>query len=324
MAAEEVAAALESVSPFIERVPPDLRRTKERLGTLQINLGYMCNLACKHCHLQCSPTRVEMMERATMQACLDAYETGGFSSMDITGGAPEMHPDYEWFLGEVHARGIQPICRTNLCILTEPAYEKFAQLYADYDVRLMASMPYYSARTVDKVRGDGVFERNIEAARRLNELGFGTGAHELVFVYNPAGAVLPPSQDSAEAEFKQRMADGFGVHFDSLIAIANNPSGRFAERLAARGNLSAYMQRLAGAFNEATCEGMMCRDQVSVDWQGKCYDCDFNQALGLPVSDGTTIFDLAKAAPAPRDIVFANHCYGCCAGAGSSCGGATA
>ncbi len=324
MAAEEVASALASVPPFVERVPKDCRRTKERLGTLQVNLGYMCNLSCKHCHLQCSPTRVEMMERDTMQACLDAYETGGFTSMDITGGAPEMHPDYEWFLSEVHARGIRPICRTNLCILTEPAYEKFAQLYADYDVSLMASMPYYSARTVDKVRGSGVFERNIEAARRLNELGFGTGAHELVFVYNPAGAVLPPSQDSAEEEFKARMADEFGVHFDSLIAIANNPSGRFAERLAARGNLSAYMKRLEGAFNEATCEGMMCRDQVSVDWQGKCYDCDFNQALGLPVEGGTTIFDLAKAAPSPRDIVFANHCYGCCAGAGSSCGGATA
>ena len=324
MPQENVEEVMHSFPDFEERVPQEYRHTNEQLHTLQVNVGYMCNLACKHCHLQCSPTRTEMMDRETMQACLDAYEAGGFTSMDITGGAPEMHPDYEWFLGEVAARGIKPMCRTNLCILLDPAYEKFMQIYADMDVALMASMPYYSAHTVDKVRGAGVFEKNVEAARRLNELGFGTGQHTLIFVYNPAAAVLPPAQQAAETEFKAKFAAEFDVHFDSLIAIANNPSGRFAERLAAKGNLGGYMKRLTGAFNEATCEGMMCRDQVSVDWQGKCYDCDFNQALGLEVEDGFTVFDLAKAAPEKRHIVFANHCYGCCAGAGSSCGGATA
>lgn len=318
---EEVMAG---VAPFEERVPQEFRFTNETLGTLQVNVGYRCNLACKHCHLQCGPQRTEAMSREVMQACIDAYRTGDFTSMDITGGAPEMHPDYEWFLGRVVAAGIRPMCRTNLCILTDPDYARFAQLYARLDVTLVASLPAYVARKCDKVRGAGTFDADIEALRLLNGLGFGTGEHTLVLVYNPGGAVMPPAQASLEAEYKTRLAADFGVSFDSLIAIANNPSGRFAARLNDRGNLEGYLDRLVGAFNVATCAGMMCRDQISVDYAGRVYDCDFNQALGLPIEGGATIFDFAREAPRRRHIVFANHCYGCTAGAGSSCGGATA
>jgi radical SAM/Cys-rich protein len=321
---EAVKATMEQFPPFEEQVPEEFRITNPHQNTLQVNIGYRCNLACRHCHLACGPNRTEEMAHDTMQACLDAYETGGFTSMDITGGAPEMHPEYRWFLEEASKRGIKPICRTNLCILSEPDYADYAELYAKYDVTLMASLPYFSAKTCDKIRGGGTFERDIEALKKLNGLGFGTGEHTIFLVYNPAGAVLSPDQSSLERDYKERLCEDFGAYFDHLIAIANNPSGRFAERLENKGNLGKYMGRLIGAFNVATCEGMMCRDQVSVDWNGILYDCDFNQALGLPIETGETIFDLAKNPPRQRHIVFKNHCYGCTAGAGSSCGGATA
>ena len=324
MTEKTVEQVMDEFEPFINVVPESDRVTNTPLTTLQVNVGYRCNLACRHCHLECSPAREEMMSREVMQACLDAFEVGGFSAVDITGGAPEMHPDLEWFLREWQARGVKPICRTNLCILTEPGYEKFPQLYADVDATLFASLPYYSARNVDKVRGDGTFTASIEGLRLLNEAGYGAGGRPITLVYNPPTATLPPDQASMEVEYKRHLVADFGVSFTNLVAITNNPSGRFAEALNRKGNLESYMNRLIGAFNPATTASMMCRDQVSVDWQGKLYDCDFNQALGLEVEGGQTIFDLAKAAPAPRCIVFGNHCYGCTAGAGSSCGGETA
>lgn len=321
---EAVDKTMASFPAFEGAVPEEYRYTNDQLHTLQVNVGYRCNIACRHCHLQCGPNRTEAMSREVLQACLDAYRVGDFTSMDITGGAPEMHPDYEWFLEQVAAAGIKPMCRTNLCILMEPEYEHFADLYAKYDVTLVASLPAYVQRKCDSVRGAGTFDANIEALKKLNELGFGRGEHTLVLVYNPAAATLPPSQASLEAEYKQRLAADHGVSFDTLIAIANNPSGRFAEALEAKGNLVRYMDKLIGAFNEATCAGMMCRDQISVDWQGKVYDCDFNQALGLEIESGLTIFDFAREKQPKRHIVFKNHCYGCTAGSGSSCGGATA
>ncbi len=324
MGEQNVTEVMDAYEPFENMVPEEFRFTNDAIHTMQINVGYKCNLACKHCHLQCGPNRTEMMSRETMQACLDAWDIGDFTSMDITGGAPEMHPDYEWFLSEVHKRGIKPMCRTNLTILLEPEYEKFAQIYADIDALVVASLPNYSPKNCDKIRGYGVFEKSIEALKKLNALGFGTGEHTIMLVYNPAGAMLAPDQAQMEAEYKRHLGPEYGVEFDSLIAICNNPSGRFADRLAKRGNLGKYMDKLTGAFNVATCEGMMCRDQISIDWQGKVYDCDFNQALGLELEDGKTIFDFAKEKPAKRHVVFGNHCYGCTAGAGSSCGGATA
>lgn len=259
-----------------------------------------------------------------MQACLEAFERGGFSVVDITGGAPEMNPELEWFLREWQARGIKPIVRTNLCILTVPDYAHFVQLYADVDATLFASLPYYSMRNVDKIRGDGTFTRSIEGLRLLNEVGYGDGGRPITLVYNPPTATLPPDQASMEREYRRRLTADFDVSFTNLVAITNNPSGRFAKALNNKGNLESYMNRLIAAFNPATTASMMCRSQVSVDWEGKLYDCDFNQALGLRVEGGTTIFDLAKTAPGSRPIVFSNHCYGCTAGAGSSCGGETA
>ncbi|MCR5845181.1 MAG: arsenosugar biosynthesis radical SAM protein ArsS [bacterium] len=315
---------VQSFPSFEDRVPEEFRYTNDKLGTLQVNVGYKCNLACKHCHLECSPAREELMDRKTMQACIDAYKAGGFTSMDITGGAPEMNPDYEWFLNALSEAGIKPMCRTNLCILLDPQYAHFAELYAKIDATLVASLPYFSAANCDKIRGAGTFDACIEALRKLNSLGFGTGEHPLILVYNPSGAVLPPAQASMEGEYKEKLRSAFGVEFDSLIAIANNPSGRFAARLNDKNNLEKYMNRLIGAFNVATCEGMMCRDQVSVDYNGVVYDCDFNQALRLRTEGEPTIFDMVDKPLERRHIVFANHCYGCTAGAGSSCGGATA
>ncbi|WP_165061073.1 arsenosugar biosynthesis radical SAM (seleno)protein ArsS [Adlercreutzia sp. ZJ154] len=315
---------MEEFPSFIGIVPECDRSTNEQLTTMQVNVGYKCNLACRHCHLACGPQRTECMDRSVMQACLDAYEKGGFSAVDITGGAPEMHPDLEWFLRQWQARGVRPIVRTNLCILTDPEYSHFAQLYADVDATLFASLPYYSARNVDKIRGDGTFVASIEGLRKLNEVGYGEGGRPITLVYNPPTATLPPDQASMEAEYRRRLTTDFGVSFTNLVAITNNPSGRFAEALNKKGNLESYMKRLIGAFNPATTASMMCRDQISVDWQGNLYDCDFNQALGIKTADGKTIFDLAKERPSIRPIQFANHCYGCTAGAGSSCGGETA
>lgn len=315
---------MDEFEPFVNRVPECDRYTEEQLSTLQINVGYRCNLACKHCHLQCSPTRTEAMGRDVMQACLDAYETCGFASIDITGGAPEMHPDLDWFLLEWKARGMKPIVRTNLCILTDPDYARFAQVYADVDAALFASLPYFNAYNVDKIRGDGTFSKSIEGLRLLNEMGYGEGGRPIMLVYNPPTASLPPDQASMEREYRKRLTDEYGISFTNLVAITNNPSGRWAAALNRKGNLESYMNRLIGAFNPSTTAGMMCRTQVSVDWQGNLFDCDFNQALGLRIEGGATIFDLAATKPGKRAIVFANHCYGCTAGAGSSCGGETA
>ena len=323
MPEETVKEALAVVPPFIDMVPEEHRTTNDPQTTLQINVGYRCNLACKHCHLKCGPTRTEAMDRKTMQACLDAYEVGSFKSVDITGGAPEMHPELEWFLREWQERGVRPIVRTNLCILTKPEYEHFVQLYADVDALLFASLPYYTARNVDKNSGDGTFAASIEALRMLNAVGYGDAdgmgdTHSITLVFNPAGATFPPDQAAMEAQFHRSLAKDFDVHFSNLVAITNNPIGRFAAALARKGNLGKYMQRLYDAFNPDTTEGMMCRDQISVDWAGAVYDCDFNQAIGLKVAGKRTIFDYAREKQPARRIVFANHCYACTAGAGSS------
>ena len=318
-----VQEAMAVVPPFIGMVPEEHRTTNDPLTVLQINIGYKCNLACKHCHLECSPARTEEMSRETMQACLDAYGEGGFKSVDITGGAPEMHPDLEWFLREWQKRGVKPICRTNLCILTQPEYRHFVELYADVDATLFASLPYYTARNVDKIRGDGTFSASIEALRLLNEVGYGDrdgdgDTHTITLVFNPAGATFPPDQATMEAQFHRSLAKDFDVRFSNLVAITNNPIGRFAEALNRKNNLGKYMKRLFDAFNPDTTEGMMCRDQISVDWAGDVYDCDFNQAIGLKTSDKKTIFDYAREKVPARKIVFGNHCYACTAGAGSS------
>lgn len=323
MTEKSIQDAMAEVPPFVGMVPEEHRVTNEELSTLQVNIGYRCNLACKHCHLECSPARTEKMSRETMQACLDAFETGGFKMVDITGGAPEMHPDLEWFLREWQARGVKPIVRTNLCILTDPAYAHFVDVYAEVDATLFASLPFYSSRNVDKIRGDGTFMASIEAMRMLNAAGYGDGdgegdTHAITLVFNPAGATMPPVQATMEAQFRRSLARDFDVHFTNLVAITNNPIGRFAAALNRKDKLGGYLKRLFDAFNPDTTEGMMCRDQISVDWAGDVYDCDFNQAIGLKIAGAKTIFDFAREKQPARRIAFANHCYACTAGAGSS------
>jgi len=323
MAERAIHEVMAEVPSFVGMVPEEHRMTNDPLTTLQLNIGYRCNLACKHCHLECSPSRTESMSRKTMQACLDAFEAGSFKSVDITGGAPEMHPELEWFLRKWQERGVKPICRTNLCILTQPEYQRFVQLYADVDAALFASLPFYSARNVEKIRGNGTFMASIEAMRMLNAVGFGDhdgndDTHTITLVFNPAGATLPPDQATMEAQFRRSLSKDFGVHFTNLVTMTNSPIGRFAEALNRKDNLGKYMKRLFDAFNPATTEGMMCRDQISVDWAGAVYDCDFNQAIGLKIAGTKTIFDFARERQGTRPIVFGNHCYACTAGAGSS------
>ena len=323
MSEKTIQEAMAEVPPFIGIVPEEHRVTNDTLAVLQLNIGYKCNLACRHCHLECSPTRTEAMSRETMEACFEAYKVGGFKSVDITGGAPEMHPDLEWFLREWKARGVKPIVRTNLCILTDPKYTHFVDVYHEVDATLFASLPYYSARNVDKIRGSGTFMASIEALRMLNAVGYGDhdgqdDTHTITLVFNPAGATMPPDQATMEAQFHRSLGRDFDVHFSNLVAITNNPIGRFAEALNRKDKLGSYLKRLYDAFNPDTTEGMMCRDQISVDWTGNVYDCDFNQALGLKVRNKLTIFDFAREKQPARSIVFANHCYACTAGAGSS------
>ncbi len=323
MAQKTIREAMAEVPPFIDSVPDEHRITRETLTTLQVNVGYKCNLACKHCHLECSPARTEAMDRKTMEACFEAFDKGGFSSVDITGGAPEMHPDLEWFLREWNARGVKPIVRTNLCILTNPAYAHFVSVYDEVDATLFASLPFYSARNVDKVRGDGTFMASIEGLRMLNAVGYGDGdgvgdTHTVTLVFNPAGATMPPNQTTMENQFRRSLSRDFDVRFSNLVCITNNPIGRFAEALNRKDNLGKYLKRLSDAFNPDTTEGMMCRDEISVDWAGNVYDCDFNQAIGLKISTAKTIFDFAREKQPVRPIMFANHCYACTAGAGSS------
>ena len=323
MEQKSIREVMAGVPRFFKLVPEQHRYTLEQLTTLQVNIGYRCNLACRHCHLQCSPSRTEEMSRQTMQACLRAFDVGGFTSVDITGGAPELHPHLEWFLRQWRSRGVRPIVRTNLCILVDPAYSHFIDLYDELDVQLFASLPFYSAANVEKIRGKGVFDASIEALRRLNAVGYGDhdgqgDTHAITLVFNPAGAMLPPSQTALENEYRRKLGDVHGVHFSNLVAITNNPSGRFAEALNRKNNLGAYLKRLYNAFNPATTEGMMCRSQISVDWQGRVYDCDFNQALGIRIAGRKTIDDFAREKQGVRRIAFSNHCYGCTAGAGSS------
>lgn len=309
---------LQSYHPFAARIGEEYRTSYAHPGTFQINIGYKCNLTCRHCHLKCSPTREEEMDLETIKACLDACVNGGFKLLDITGGAPEMNPHLEWLIEEAFKRGIPTIVRTNLCILLEPEYEHFLQVYAKNKVHLFASLPYYSANNCDKIRGDGTFMANIEVIRKLNELGYGMDELVLTLVFSPSGPSLPPDASDLEAEYHRRLKEDFGVVFNDLVVMTNMPCGRFAEALNNKGRLGNYVQKLIDAFNPTTVPNMMCRDLISVDWQGKLYDCDFNQAMGLPLLSGETVFDWVNREPAPRPIVFRNWCYACTAGAGST------
>ena len=298
--------------------------TTDRLDVMQINVGRLCNLACKHCHVEAGPNRTEVMSRDVMEACFKVCREQQVGTIDITGGAPEMNPDFEWLAGEACKICDHVIVRTNLVILKEEKYRHLPQFYADHKIEVVCSLPYYRAKEMDRVRGSGTFDQAIQVIQELNALGYGKKPDLVLnMVYNPAGAFFPPVQSAMEKEYKARLGEDYGIVFNQLFTITNNPMGRFEAFLKRSGNLESYMKKLSDAFNEETLPGLMCRFQISVGYDGKVYDCDFNQAAEMPVLTGQSIFDMAGKPYQRRKICMAEHCYGCTAGQGSSCGGAT-
>jgi radical SAM/Cys-rich protein len=296
---------------------------------LQVNVGKMCNQTCRHCHVDAGPDRKEIMTRDTMQLCLEALQQSPqITTVDLTGGAPEMNPDFRWFVQELSKLGRQVIVRCNLTILlANKKYHDLPEFFRQHRVHVVSSLPYFQASRTDAQRGDGVFDKSIKALRMLNEAGYGMegGGLPLDLVYNPSGAFLPSGQASLEAEFRRRLRNGYGIEFNSLFCITNLPVSRYLDYLVQSGNYEGYMGKLVSAFNPAAAAGVMCRSTVSVGWDGYLYDCDFNQMLELKVerSSPQHIRDFDAATLDQRSIVLNQHCYGCTAGAGSSCGGET-
>ena len=302
-----------------------LRRVRPEI--LQVNVGKLCNLICVHCHVNAGPRRKEIMTRKTIDRIIDWLAKTYIPIVDLTGGAPEMIPDFRYFIEEV--KSLQPtrhvIDRCNLTILLERGYEDLAPFLARNKVEIIASMPCYSPENVNAQRGEGVFEGSIAALQLLNSLGYGTDADlPLHLVYNPVGAFLPPSQAELETAYKRELKTHFGIVFNNLYTLANLPIGRFASYLRHKGKLDEYMELLVQAFNPATITGLMCRNTISVGWRGEVYDCDFNQQLGMQWDNGArvSLWDIDPARIEGRKIMTGNHCFGCTAGAGSSCGGA--
>lgn len=300
-----------------------------RLEIFQVNVGKMCNQVCKHCHVDAGPDRKEIMTRQTMQLCLDALKATDIQTVDLTGGAPEMNPDFRWFVEEIARLGRQIIVRCNLTIIVaNKKYHDLPQFYKNHGVHVVSSLPYFTAARTNAQRGDGVFEDSIRALQLLNAVGYGQPGSGLVLdlVYNPSGAFLPGSQASLEMEFKKKLGQGYGISFNNLLAITNLPISRFLDYLIQSGNYEAYMEKLVNAFNPVAAANVMCRNTISIGWDGYLYDCDFNQMLDLKVA-GTAprhIRDFHVQELMARPIVINQHCYGCTAGAGSSCGGSTA
>ena len=294
----------------------------------QLNIGKLCNQTCAHCHVDAGPDRKEEnMSRADLETCLDIIRrTPSIHTVDITGGAPEMNPNFRGFVEEVSALGKKVIDRCNLTIImANKKYHDLPQFFKKHKVHVISSLPYFSKNRTDKQRGDGVFEDSIKALQLLNEVGYGKADSGLVLdlVYNPAGAFLPASQASLEAEFKRQLKRKYDIDFNSLFCITNLPISRFLDYLLESGNYHEYMQKLVDAFNPMTVEGLMCRNTISVSWDGYLYDCDFNQMLDLKVAVPSVqhISEFDESLLKERAIVLNQHCYGCTAGAGSSCGG---
>ncbi len=294
----------------------------------QLNIGKLCNQSCAHCHVDAGPDKkAELMSKENLQLCLDIIKAHDhFHTVDITGGAPEMHPDFRWFVQEIHALGKQIINRCNLTIImANPKYADLPAFFAKHQVHIISSLPYFSKNRTDNQRGDGVFEDSISALKLLNQAGYGqpNSGLKLDLVFNPSGAFLPGSQLELEQEFKRQLKRKFDIDFNNLFAITNLPISRFLEYLLESGNYEAYMEKLLEAYNPATLDGLMCLNTLSVSWEGYLYDCDFNQMLDLKVSTPKHrhISTFNAAALDQRNIVVDQHCYGCTAGAGSSCGG---
>jgi radical SAM/Cys-rich protein len=299
------------------------------IEVLQVNVGKLCNQSCKHCHVDAGPDRREMMSRDTAEACIRVLLESGIPKIDITGGAPELNPNFRWMVEQARAAGRHVIDRCNLTVLTLAPQGDLAAFLAEHRVEVIASLPYWAEQQTDAQRGSGVFAKSIEGIRRLNDLGYGQPGSGLTlnFVYNPVGAYLPPSQAAIEADFRRELRRRHSVVFNHLYTITNMPISRYLEFLLRSGNYERYMDRLANAFNPAAAAAVMCRSLVSVGWDGRLYDCDFNQMLDLPIAiAGRTanVRDFDATALERRSVLVGTHCFGCTAGSGSSCGGATA
>lgn len=295
----------------------------------QVNVGKMCNQICKHCHVDAGPDRKEIMTRETMELCLEALKESDIHTVDLTGGAPEMNPNFRWFVEEISALNKHVIVRCNLTIiLANKKYHDLPDFYKKHKINVVSSLPYFAASRTDAQRGDGVFESSIKALQMLNKVGYGlpdTGL-KLDLVYNPSGAFLPDSQESLQAQFKEKLKTKFDVVFNDLFAITNLPVSRFLEYLIINEKYEDYMQELVQAFNPGAAHGVMCRNTISVGWDGYLYDCDFNQMLEYKLTNGAPnhIKDFDHQKLIARDIIINQHCFGCTAGAGSSCGGTIA
>ena len=307
---------------------PPIRRAQ--LTTLQVNLGYLCNQACVHCHVNAGPKRTELMKQDTVEAVLAFLRAKPqVRTLDLTGGAPEMNPHFRYLVEEAGTLGLQVIDRCNLTILEEPGYEDLAAFLAAQRVEVVASLPCYLEDNVDRQRGKGVFDASLRALHRLNALGYGQAGSGLILnlVYNPQGPVLPPSQQSLEAAYHEHLTE-MGVVFNHLLTITNMPIARFGSTLVSKGQFEGYMRLLRDAYRPENLDTVMCRSLLSVDWQGYVHDCDFNQMLGMPLGAGrpprTHLMDLLTRDLQDAPVAVADHCYGCTAGQGSSCGGALA
>jgi len=303
--------------------------TPTKIDILQINVGKMCNQTCKHCHVDAGPDRKEIMTKETMQHCLDTVKKHSFTTVDLTGGAPEMNPNFRWFVEEIRKidQQINIIVRCNLTIIVaNPSYHDLPEFFKKHKIEVTSSLPYFTAMRTDSQRGEGVFEKSIRALKMLNEVGYGKEGSGLILnlVYNPSGAFLPGSQASLEMEFKKKLKNPYDIVFNQLFTITNLPISRFLDYLLVSGNYDDYMQKLITSYNPVAAAGVMCRNTISVGWDGYLYDCDFNQMLELKVQNAEQHISKWNTADLlNREIIINQHCFGCTAGAGSSCGGAT-
>ena len=298
-----------------------------KVETLQINLGYLCNQACLHCHVNAGPTRKEQMTLDTIEEIVQLIDNVKPKMVDLTGGAPELNVHFKYLVTQITKRRISIIDRCNLTILSEPGQEDLTQFLSNHKVIVTASLPCYSEENVNSQRGDGVFERSIDGLRQLNGAGYGKGNSDLQLhlVYNPIGASLPPPQKTLEKEYKQHLSENYDVSFDSLLTITNMPIKRFGSTLISRGEFGSYLQLLESSYQEKNLESVMCKTLLSIDWEGYVYDCDFNQMLGLPFGDTEKkihVRDLKMGELDGNPIAVRDHCFGCTAGNGSSCSGA--
>ncbi|MBN4080066.1 arsenosugar biosynthesis radical SAM protein ArsS [Beggiatoa alba] len=317
---------LDTLEKLLETDFPPIKR--KSLETLQVNLGYKCNQQCLHCHVNAGPNRKEMMSSDLIGSVLSSIKKLKIQNLDLTGGAPELNPDFRYLVEQASAMSVHVIDRCNLTILTEPNQDGLAAFLAEHNVEIIASLPCYTEENVDGQRGKGVFQRSIQGLKMLNDLGYGQedSPLQLNLVYNPVGAFLPPPQQSLQNDYKEKLLDMHGIVFNALYTLTNMPIKRFGSTLLSKGTFDEYMQLIKSAHQQSNLSTVMCRSLVSVDWQGYLYDCDFNQMLNLPIMDKNNsplhLNSIDSSTLDELQIVTANHCYGCTAGQGSSCGGA--